>query len=961
MKRFYLGSLMLAAMLSGGNAMAQVNQQAGESACGFSVSTGVFRQGRHHYQAWGSVANEAGESASSFTLFLDTSDTHIFRSMFMHLQPADGGYVLHSPFWLYWMPIPSGADFYYGYMGSGGFGGVTPYVLSVNGEPCDQTAPSVDLAVSQGFYSTLGSLSLSAEASDNVAVKKVVFERDGEVIGEDYEAPFTLDVEISAADNGNSLYSATAYDISGNTASSSSEKVFVSIGNRFLGSAPGSSADYEDMLSYFNQLTPEDAGKWGSVEAERDVMNWDGLDQAYSFAKQNGMPIKLHTLVWGNQAPEWIADLPPEEQLEEITEWYALVSERYPDAEMVDVVNEPMHAPPPYAEALGGDGETGWDWVITAFEMAREYFPNSQLLLNDYHVLILENFTQDYLAVVDVLQQRGLIDGIGVQAHFLERADLETVENNVATLAATGLPIYVSELDVDFADDARQATRLKDLFTIFWNNPAVLGVTHWGHLQGDIWQTNAYLIRSDKSLRPAMEWLQCFYAGGTACSVPEYLPAGWEGTENGLTLQAEEYDDAKGLAALGNAVTYTDGGDWFAFFKVNFSESWDLFTLNYTKGMDSETTLSVHLDSLDSAPILEMPLVNTGDWSTAAEIELALPPISGEHDVYFSFNGESGAGNVDFIRFGLPPEPGQELVENGDFENGDTAGWFSWGGTVQATTAPVYEGAYALQLTQRSGNGPAAYSLLGKVTPGENYQLSLAATISGADTADVNITLKSSCQVGEAVEDDFAWAINPVTITAGEWVEMSGQLSIPDCELTDLLIFAEGPEETVDIYLDNVSVTGAPVGAGSILINGGFETGLASSWYSWDGTVSVTSEIAYEGSNALLLSEREGNGPAATTITSLVTSGASYSSSVAVTIGGAESAPVNITLKTVCDGEEDYSWIGNSDAVVAGEWSVLSSQLNVPECEDLSEVTIFAEGPDGGIDLYVDSVVIVPL
>ena len=44
---------------------------------------------------------------------------------------------------------------------------------------------------------------------------------------------------------------------------------------------PGGPEDYEHLLTYFDQLTPENAGKWGSVEGTRDVMNWTDLDTAY--------------------------------------------------------------------------------------------------------------------------------------------------------------------------------------------------------------------------------------------------------------------------------------------------------------------------------------------------------------------------------------------------------------------------------------------------------------------------------------------------------------------------------------------------------------------------------------------------------------------------------------------------------------------------------------------------------
>ena len=57
----------------------------------------------------------------------------------------------------------------------------------------------------------------------------------------------------------------------------------------------------------------------------------------------------------------------------------AALAARYPDVDFVDVVNEPLHAVPSYAAALGGAGATGYDWVLTAFEMAREHFPGAEL------------------------------------------------------------------------------------------------------------------------------------------------------------------------------------------------------------------------------------------------------------------------------------------------------------------------------------------------------------------------------------------------------------------------------------------------------------------------------------------------------------------------------------------------------------------------------------------------------
>lgn len=52
---------------------------------------------------------------------------------------------------------------------------------------------------------------------------------------------------------------------------------------KFLGNVIGNSVPTSFDL-YWNQVTPENAGKWGEAEAEPDVMNWAPLDAAYDHA-----------------------------------------------------------------------------------------------------------------------------------------------------------------------------------------------------------------------------------------------------------------------------------------------------------------------------------------------------------------------------------------------------------------------------------------------------------------------------------------------------------------------------------------------------------------------------------------------------------------------------------------------------------------------------------------------------
>lgn len=286
------------------------------------------------------------------------------------------------------------------------------------------------------------------------------------------------------------------------------------LGNIIAGAVPS------DFRTYWNQVTPENAGKWESVESTRDVMSWAGLDVAYNAAKNNDLPFKQHTFVWGQQQPGWIGELTLAEQKEEVEEWIQQFCARYPETDFIDVVNEPLHAPPAYAQALGGGGSTGWEWVIWSFEKAREYCPNAKLILNDYNIVSNNAATSTYIQIINLLKDRELIDIIGEQGHFLETTPINTVKENLTRLQATGLPIHISEFDINIANDADQQDEYEELFPVLWEHPGVQGITLWGYKQGQIWREDAYLIRSNGTKRPALTWLETYVennAGGSFC------------------------------------------------------------------------------------------------------------------------------------------------------------------------------------------------------------------------------------------------------------------------------------------------------------------------------------------------------------------------------------------------------------------------------------------------------------
>jgi endo-1,4-beta-xylanase len=305
---------------------------------------------------------------------------------------------------------------------------------------------------------------------------------------------------------------------------------------KYLGSAH-SPAQTPNFAAYWNQVTPENGGKWASVEGTRDVMNWTQADAAYQMARANGFTFKWHVLVWGNQQPEWLQNLPPAEQLEEIHEWFAAIAARYPDLEQIEVVNEPLHDPPQtpantppgqscggcgnYYDALGGAGATGWDWIVNAFTLARQYFPNAKLMLNDYSITNDRNATENYLGIIKLLKARGLIDLVGIQGHAFsttEAAPMPNFRANLDYLAnKSELPIYVTELDIDGNDDPVQLAGYQKIFPVFWEHEAVRGITLWGYRPGH-WRTaqGAWLTYENGAERPAIQWLQRYVRNSLA-------------------------------------------------------------------------------------------------------------------------------------------------------------------------------------------------------------------------------------------------------------------------------------------------------------------------------------------------------------------------------------------------------------------------------------------------------------
>ena len=298
-------------------------------------------------------------------------------------------------------------------------------------------------------------------------------------------------------------------------------------GAKFLGNITTRGSVQNDFGTYWNQITAENECKWASIEGTRGRYNWSGCDACYNWAKKNGGKFKFHALVWGSQYPNWLNGMSVSDTKAAITKWFDAVAEHYPDLEMIDVVNEAIKTNSGYHSgygknnniigALGGDNGN-YEFVVTAFKMARERWPKAILIYNDYNTFKWQ--INEGIDLVNKLVKQGApVDAYGQQAHDLtdmSANDFKNTLNKIQTSVKNGkgepMPLFITEYDIGTDNDNQQKQRYSEQIPAFWESPQVAGITLWGYIYGATWTTNGNsgIIKNGND-RPAMTWLKQYF------------------------------------------------------------------------------------------------------------------------------------------------------------------------------------------------------------------------------------------------------------------------------------------------------------------------------------------------------------------------------------------------------------------------------------------------------------------
>lgn len=257
-------------------------------------------------------------------------------------------------------------------------------------------------------------------------------------------------------------------------------------------------------LRNLDQITAEWEMKMEAIVGDDGTLSFTGADRLAAFARDNGLRLHGHALIWYSQDNAFFRGLPEARFGAEYDRYIAAVTGRYRgQAISWDVVNEPVSEDGSglrdclWSRRLGLDG-----YMIRAFEQTRAADPDAVLFLNDYNLENLPAKGATFLKTVERLLKAGApIGGIGTQSHLDIEIPAGQIRAWMRDAASLGLPIHVSELDASLRRDGpvdlrtptqrreQQVARVRELAEAFMALPERqrFAFTVWGLRDTDSW------------------------------------------------------------------------------------------------------------------------------------------------------------------------------------------------------------------------------------------------------------------------------------------------------------------------------------------------------------------------------------------------------------------------------------------------------------------------------------------
>ncbi|MFC3559268.1 endo-1,4-beta-xylanase [Pedobacter jamesrossensis] len=260
---------------------------------------------------------------------------------------------------------------------------------------------------------------------------------------------------------------------------------------------------YLDSLKYlFNAVTIDNNLKWPVwMNPEKRKQT----DIAMQWIEENKLKLRGHNLVWPGKkfTPAYYSrqkDFGPgfadsiRKHIQELA--------TYTKGKVYgwDVINEMLHETD-YFKVMPRSQAIEW------FKQAKSIDPAADLYINEYAMLNSVASTRNiekYLALIAELRNGGApIDAIGIQGHVgRQPRNPAQVITDLDLFTELGLPIQITEFDVNTPDDALQADYTKDFLIACYSHPLVTGFTMWGFWESAHWKPDAAMYRKDWTEKP---------------------------------------------------------------------------------------------------------------------------------------------------------------------------------------------------------------------------------------------------------------------------------------------------------------------------------------------------------------------------------------------------------------------------------------------------------------------------
>ncbi|CAL9340417.1 Endo-1,4-beta-xylanase A [Streptomyces sp. enrichment culture] len=349
---------------------------------------------------------------------------------------------------------------------------------------------------------------------------------------------------------------------------------------RYFGSATDNpelpDTQYTQILgSEFSQITVGNTMKWQYTEPSRGRFDYTAAEEIVDLAESNGQSVRGHTLVWHNQLPSWVDDVPAGELLGVMRDHITHEVDHFKGRLIHwDVVNEAFEEDGSRRQSVFQQ-KIGDSYIAEAFKAARAADPDVKLYYNDYNIEGIGPKSDAVYEMVKSFKAQGIpIDGVGMQAHLIAGQVPASLQENIRRFADLGVDVALTELDIRMtlprtaAKDAQQATDYGAVVEACLAVSRCVGITVWDYTDKYSWvpsvfpgQGAALPWDEDFAKKPAYHAIAAALNGGSPapggnCTATYRVTSQWQG---GFTAEITVGNDHT-APITGWTVTWTLSG-----------------------------------------------------------------------------------------------------------------------------------------------------------------------------------------------------------------------------------------------------------------------------------------------------------------------------------------------------------------------------------------------------------------